>query len=66
MALQFKRHDLVLLPDGSEGRVLDILDTGSMTVCKVQRGDQVDYFDEGKLRLKRRFPLKTLLAFFNR
>ena len=63
MAFQFRRYDLVLLPDDSEGKVLDILDTGNMKVCKVKRGDQVEYFDEGKLRLKRRSLLVTIFAF---
>ena len=66
MAFQFKRYDLVLLPDDSEGKVLDILDTRNMKVCKVKRGDRVEYFDEGKLRLKQRALLNvifTLLGF---
>ncbi|HEX5168169.1 MAG TPA: hypothetical protein VFW11_03285 [Cyclobacteriaceae bacterium] len=63
MALNFKRYDLVLLPDDSEGRILEVLNTGSIQVCKVKRGDHVDYFDVGKLRLKRRYFFRFLSAF---
>lgn len=64
MALTFKRYDIVLLPDDSEGRVMEIVDTGNIKVCKVKRGDHVDYFDEGKLRLKRRSLLNYIFTFF--
>jgi len=49
---KIRPKDIVLLPDGSEGTVLEVLNTDSVHVYKIDREGSVNYFDESKVRLK--------------
>lgn len=60
------RHDIVLLPDGTEGKVLERFATDRITVYKIQIGQEVQYFDEHKVRLKRRAFINRVRALFSR
>lgn len=60
------KHDIVLLPDGTEGKVLERLIADRITVYKIQKGLEVQYFDEHKVTLKKRHFLNYLRDFFSR
>ena len=59
------RHDIVLLPDGTEGRVLERFSTDRITVYKIQIGLEIQYFDEHKVTLKRRHFMNRVKAIFS-
>lgn len=63
--MKIRRNDIVLLPDGSEGKVLDTIATQGMEIYKINKQGHEDYFDESKVRLKKRHLLNLLLCFFN-
>jgi hypothetical protein len=60
------RHDIVLLPDGTEGKVLERFTTDRITVYKIQKGLEIQYFDEHKVKLKKRHFLNRVKAIFSR
>ncbi|HLT81999.1 MAG TPA: hypothetical protein VKZ86_13310 [Cyclobacteriaceae bacterium] len=60
------RHDIVLLPDGTEGRVLERFSTDRITVYKIQIGLEIQYFDEHKVTLKRRHFMNRVKAIFSK
>jgi hypothetical protein len=64
--MRIGKNDIVLLPDGSIGKVLDRLMADNMIVYKIQKGEEVYYFDENKVTLKKRHVLNTLLNLFRR
>lgn len=53
---KIKKRDVITLPDGSHGEVLDVLLAGGHTVFKIKRLDDNKelYFDESKVTLKKR------------
>lgn len=59
-----RKNDIVVLPDGSEGKVLSIVLTGSITVYKIRKDNTVEYFEAYKVRLKKRHFLNAVLALF--
>ena len=60
------KHDIVLLPDGTEGKVLERLIADRIIVYKIQKGLDVQYFDEHKVTLKKRHLLNYLRDLFSR
>lgn len=60
------KNDTVLLPDGTEGKVLERLITDNLIVYKIQIGLEVQYFDEFKVTLKKRNRFNALKSFFGR
>lgn len=60
------KNDTVVLPDGSEGRILERLVTDNITVYKIRVGQEVKYFDEYKVTLKKRHLLNAVRNFFSR
>jgi hypothetical protein len=63
--MKIRKNDIVLLPDGSEGKVMAKVLTEHMTVYKIRRSETVEYFEEDKLRLKKRHPFNAILCFFS-
>lgn len=60
------KNDIVLLPDGTEGKVLERLVTDNMIVYKIQIGQEVQYFDEYKVKLKKRHAFNAVRKLFGR
>lgn len=60
------KNDIVLLPDGSEGTILERLVTDNITVYKIRIGEEVKYFDEYKVTLKKRHLFNAVRNFFTR
>lgn len=60
------KNDIVLLPDGSEGTILERLVTDNITVYKIRIGEEVKYFDEYKVTIKKRHLFNAVRNFFTR
>jgi hypothetical protein len=55
MAPTISKRDTVTLPDGSVGETLEALDTDSMRVYRIKKGNnEIVYFDESKVTLKKK------------
>lgn len=66
MKMKPGKNDIVLLPDGTEGTILERLVTDNMTVYKIRIGQDVQYFDEYKVTLKKRHLFNVVRNFFSR
>lgn len=60
------KYDIVLLPDGTEGKVLERFAADRITVYKIRRGAEIQYFDEYKVTLKKRHFVNILKNIFSR
>ena len=63
--MRIRKNDIVWLPDGSEGTVVERVLTENITVYKIRKQDSLEYFDENKVRLKKRPFINSLLALLN-
>lgn len=54
-----------MLPDGTEGKILERLVTDNIIVYKIQIGQDVQYFDEFKVTLKKRHLFNVVRNFFS-
>lgn len=58
------KNDIVVLPDGTQGTVLERLITDNLTVYKIRIGQDVKYFDEYKVTLKKRHLFNVVRKLF--
>lgn len=65
MRAKFRRNDLVVLPDDTEAKVLVVLNTENIHIYKVKREYSIDYFDESKLRLRKRSFMNFIFDFLS-